>query len=552
MTKRRRADSDIRNGNKSVTHNSSAAKPAHASAAELRPDPEALGKHVAKETAWTDLPPAAYLALHRVQAREVVWQRIAAHLGTRPESLHVRYRWFGSFERGNVCVHIDRLLKGDYADEGLPAPELLEAFNEHSYRNDVAPVRRILISVGPEQTRECVAEGVLLLRVKGVPLALHIAFADPDPREVGKLTWYAGEDENSLAVLRDVAGELERHIDEHPIYAGQVITPHAEFVPIEAFGWDELILSPEVMRQLRRNTVELLDKLPLYQRNGLPLKRGLILAGPPGTGKTLAGKVLANDLVKRSLRIDLKPSRAQSPNIHELPVYEDVAGGVGLDGDRGATAKNSSEGDAAQSNVRERLLTFIWVSPRHIEGDPRTVVNVYALARRCAPAVIFFEDMDLYLKDRETHAEGNNPILGEFLNQLDGPVGNDGVITILTTNDLDSIERALRSRPGRFDVVIHFERPDAACRERLLRRYMRDHNVGRIGYKRLASDTDGLTGAELRELITLGAILAVEAKSVDEEDGTVRLKEKHLREALQMIAPSNNKPQIGFTPPPAT
>ncbi len=362
-----------------------------------------------------------------------------------------------------------------------------------------------------------------------MPLALRLEFAEMD--EPGKLTIYGPETEQGVVLVKEVYETLEHRITEYPIYAGHIITPSARFLDLEEHHWDELILDPAKLKQLRRNTVELLEKLPVYQRNKLPLKRGLILAGPPGTGKTLAGKVLAQDLAGRRLTIPLPRSRMSRFVQKTRYSY-------------GPEPEDPNNAKPALTEPIERPTTFIWISPKDIDG-PYSVEGVYNLARRCAPAVVFFEDMDLYIKDRE---EGyrDNPILGEFLNQLDGPVENAGVITILTTNYLDSIEQALKDRPGRFDVVIDFQLPDLNCRERLLKRYTANHQSSRIRWRKIAEQTDGLSGAQIRELITQAAIFALETGSLNDEQLVV-LRDKHFQKALETVN-TKSSGRIGFNP----
>ncbi|MGE3852373.1 MAG: AAA family ATPase [Planctomycetota bacterium] len=529
--------------------------------------------------AWTRLSVPDYLTLRRVQARGVYYERICAHLGVPLERVRTHYRWFSAFERANVCVQVTRFFdepagpaakkgakgggkkgkgkgkaKGKeaggaaaasngthtptgasrlWAGKGRPEVEILGDFRvRYEDDNYTTPIYVETFKTSPSDARECFADGTLLFTWRGIPMALRLEFGEYD--EAGKLTVHGPETDTAIAALQELYQEVDRRITEEPIYAGHIITPHARFLELEPHNWDELILSPDRMKELKRNTVELLEKLPIYQRNNLPLKRGLILAGPPGTGKTLAGKVLAQDLAGRRLTVPAprRPAlNAPSNLVQRVP----FAAGA----DAAATTKDK------EIRYVERPTTFLWVSPKDIEG-PYSVEAVYNLARRCTPTVVFFEDMDLYLKDRE---EGyrDNPILGEFLNQLDGPVENAGVITILTTNYLDTIEQALKDRPGRFDVVIRFDLPDAECRELLLRRYTKSYKTGKMPWTKLAGNTKEMSGAQIRELISQAAIHALEEGSLDKQQ-MVLLKESHFSRALKTLTRRSDE-RIGFNPP---
>ena len=532
--------------------------------------------------AWTRLSVPDYLSLRRMQARGVYYERICEHLGVPLERVRTHYRWFSAFERANVCVQVTRYFDpatdegpkkkgkkkakkkaskkakqkaGSAADANGATPDPgasrlwagqrrkhVEIVGDFRVRyeddNYTTPIFVETFKTSPADARECFADGTLLFRFRGIPMALRLEFGEYD--EAGKLTVHGPENDTAIAALQELYQEIDRMITEEPIYAGHIITPHARFLELEPHDWDELILSPDRMRELKRNTVELLEKLPIYQRNNLPLKRGLILAGPPGTGKTLAGKVLAQDLAGRRLTVPAPRRAALSApgNLVQRTPFAPAAAESQVAGISKAKGKG-------KIRYVDRPTTFVWVSPKDIEG-PYSVEAVYNLARRCAPSVVFFEDMDLYLKDRE---EGyrDNPILGEFLNQLDGPVENAGVITILTTNYLDTIEQALKDRPGRFDVVIRFDLPDAECRELLLRRYTAGYKAGRMPWAKLAGATKEMSGAQIRELISQAAICALEDGSLDKNQ-MVLLKESHFSRALKALTKRGDE-RIGFNPP---
>jgi ATP-dependent 26S proteasome regulatory subunit len=178
------------------------------------------------------------------------------------------------------------------------------------------------------------------------------------------------------------------------------------------------------------------------------MRRGLILAGPPGTGKTLLGKVLADTL-----------------------------------------------------NV-----SFLWVSPRHVR-NATSFQEIMSLARFVAPVVVFLEDLDLFAEERE----GNKWMgLGELMNQLDGAVDNEDIVTIATTNRLDVIEKALRNRPGRFDRIVEIGALDERCRRELFAKLLSRSSISDGEMAHLISATTDYTGAQIQELANTIYILAVD------------------------------------------
>jgi hypothetical protein len=201
---------------------------------------------------------------------------------------------------------------------------------------------------------------------------------------------------------------------------------------------DDIVLPQPVRQCIERHVEGFLKNRDRLRRLGVKTRRGLILEGPPGTGKTLLGKVLA----------DILP------------------------------------------------CSFMWVSPRHIDGA-KSFAEALEVARFTAPTVVFLEDLDLFAEDRECHG---GMALGELMNQLDGAVDNEDIVTVATTNRIEVVEKALRNRPGRFDRVLHLGEADGDCRRRLLARLLAKAAVTEPDMIRLVSVTDGYTGAQIEEL----------------------------------------------------
>jgi len=273
--------------------------------------------------------------------------------------------------------------------------------------------------------------------------------------------------------LRDLLDRLETWMDDNPHLRGAKLDARGEFLKLDrAYTWEDIVLDPATKVEIDRHIIQFLDRLPRYRTFGLPLKRGVLLAGPPGTGKTLLGKVLCS----------------------VLPT------------------------------------TFIWVSPGEI-GDPSQLQRLFALARELQPTILFLEDLDLYAGHR---GGGGEALLGELLNQLDGFPNNTGILTLATTNDPRAIEPALAERPSRFDRVIRLDPPHLPERKMLLARIMR--NVPHPGecLPEIAAATDGLTGAHLQEAVQL-AVQAALDEQCSEDTALPTVNEHHLREAVRLV-----------------
>jgi ATP-dependent 26S proteasome regulatory subunit len=125
------------------------------------------------------------------------------------------------------------------------------------------------------------------------------------------------------------------------------------------------------------------------------------------------------------------------------------------------------------------------------------VKDLFAVHRR---GVIFFDDMDVALRDRNTVKETDDQAV--FLSALDGIAVNEGVAYVFTTNcSLGLIDPAFK-RPGRIDLVMHFDLPDAALRRELIGRWHPEVRAG-IDADAAVGQTDGFSFAEVEEVKNL-------------------------------------------------
>ena len=100
------------------------------------------------------------------------------------------------------------------------------------------------------------------------------------------------------------------------------------------------------------------------------------------------------------------------------------------------------------------------------------------------------------------------------MNQLDGVVDNEDIVTIATTNRLEVIENALRNRPGRFDRVIEMDAMDSRCRKALLAKLLDGAAVSDHDMTHLIESTQDYTGAHLEELVNTLYIMAVQSEAL--------------------------------------
>lgn len=280
--------------------------------------------------------------------------------------------------------------------------------------------------------------------------------------------------------------ELVKYGEAHNFLRGQKIDPNCNFIKFNRkLGWDDLILSDKIKTEIQMNLKNLIEYREIYKKNGLQVKRGLILAGEPGTGKTVLAKILCNT-------VD---------------------------------------------------WTFIWVTSKNLES-PKRVAQIVSLARDLSPSIIFLEDIDLFGGSRESN---NNPMmLGELLNQLDGVEENTDIIVIGSTNNKEVLEKALVSRPGRFDKVIDFPLPAKAERMRMIKIFSNGLLGEDIPYlEEVASETKKKTGAQIREVVNMAIIFAVDEKSYD-ADSKLIITHDHFKKAIVAVKGKDFTAITGF------
>ena len=196
-----------------------------------------------------------------------------------------------------------------------------------------------------------------------------------------------------------------------------------------------------------------------YTKIGARIPHGILLVGPPGTGKTLLARAVAGEADVQFLSIS-------GSDFMELYV------GVGA------------------SRVRD----------------------LFAQAKKIAPAIIFIDEIDAVGRQRGTGLGGGHDEREQTLNQLlvemDGFGRTEGVIVLAATNRADILDPALL-RPGRFDRQIYVGRPDVKGRTDILKVHARNKRLDeQVDLKTVARATPGFTGADLSNLLNEAAILA--------------------------------------------
>ena len=130
--------------------------------------------------------------------------------------------------------------------------------------------------------------------------------------------------------------------------------------------------------------------------------------------------------------------------------------------------------------------------------------EIFEMARKNAPCVLFFDEVDALAADRrDLRQSAGRTLINQFLAELDGAeADNDGILILGATNAPWHIDPAFR-RPGRFDRTLFVPPPDQAARASILEVMAKKKPVGEIDLQALAKKTEGFSGADLKAVFDL-------------------------------------------------
>lgn len=244
-------------------------------------------------------------------------------------------------------------------------------------------------------------------------------------------------------------------------------------------AWDELILPESVKLELQTIQGVLEDPIGFREAWGdkVGLPKGMILTGPPGTGKTTIAKALAAS-AGYSFYV-ITPADAKS----------------------------------------------MW----HGKGEKR-IKQLYATARRNAPAIVFWDEMDAVASKRTEgpgSSQAHNSLVNQILQEIDGfETGDQVVFTAAATNRPDMLDDAIRSRLN-YQIEVPLPIPEA--RQAMIKLYM-GHFLDRCEapLEGLVERTDGMSGRDIKNLAQAIAFACTANK-------TTTVTEKELALAFERV-----------------
>ncbi|UUU20837.1 proteasome ATPase [Streptomyces sp. DSM 40750] len=190
--------------------------------------------------------------------------------------------------------------------------------------------------------------------------------------------------------------------------------------------------------EMIRDAVELPYLYPdLFKEHELRPPKGVLLYGPPGCGKTLIAKAVANSLAKKV-----------------------------------AEVTGQAQGKSFFLNIKGPELLN-----KYVGETERQIRLVFQRAREKAsegtPVIVFFDEMESLFRTRGSGVSSDveNTIVPQLLAEIDGVEGLQNVVVIGASNREDMIDPAIL-RPGRLDVKIKIERPDAEAAKDIFQKYL--------------------------------------------------------------------------------
>ncbi|TFF87074.1 AAA family ATPase [Candidatus Thorarchaeota archaeon] len=229
-----------------------------------------------------------------------------------------------------------------------------------------------------------------------------------------------------------------------------------------------------------KETVELpLLKPEVFAEVGIEPPKGVLLTGPPGTGKTLCARAVAHETNATFIRV------------------------IGS----------------------ELVQKFIG------EGA-RLVREIFMLAKEKAPAIVFVDELDAVGSHRlDIATSGDREVqrtLMQLLSELDGFEARGQVAVLGATNRPDILDPALL-RPGRFDRIIQFPKPDDKSRHEIFKIHTRGMKLEPdLNFGTLVSATEGTTGADIKAICTEAGMFTI-------RDGRVCVVQEDFRKAISKV-----------------
>ncbi|MDO8655603.1 MAG: ATP-binding protein [Nanoarchaeota archaeon] len=235
-------------------------------------------------------------------------------------------------------------------------------------------------------------------------------------------------------------------------------------VSVKEYNWGMVGGLGQVQQELIQYLQWPLENVILFESVDLEIPKGIIITGPPGNAKTTIAKIIANET-------------------------------------------NSSFYTVSPKDINSMWVGKIEQNWGRLFGMARADVQ------KGKRAIIFIDEIDGFFTNRDKmEREYQRAAFSQFCQEMDGISDLQGVVVLAATNKYQLLDEAL-IRPGRFTKRIYIDNPNEEGRKEILAIYTKKKPVENIDLKKLAKDTEGFSGAELKELCGMATYNALERYS---------------------------------------
>lgn len=323
------------------------------------------------------------------------------------------------------------------------------------------------------------------LLLPGMEDEVNVAI-EKSPRGRHEFVIYGEIKKRDKAVVLELANLTRKLVREKSIYRGRAVsikvndageldveTP-PEFMDVRDTDEYSLVFDQDIHDKIRVNLLTPITHTAEVKRNNIPLKRGILLHGRYGTGKSLTARMVAN--------------------------------------------------------VAERHgWTFILLD--RVVG----LKEALELGKRYSPAVIFAEDIDRVLSERDEAAN-------DLINTIDGVLSKKSqIMVVLTTNFVENINQVML-RPGRLDAVIELRAPGPEAVQRLIRHYGGNLIAKGADLTKSGLALDGQIPATIREVVDRSKLAMISRGGNTLNDDDIHISALTMKDHIELLAPKNKEP----------
>ena len=213
---------------------------------------------------------------------------------------------------------------------------------------------------------------------------------------------------------------------------------------------------------LQTDVIDIIHNPEEYKKHGLGLPNGMLLYGPPGCGKTFFAERFAEE---------------------------------------------------TGYNFRKVITSDL--ASIYVHGTQEKIGRIFDEARKNAPTILFFDELDAMTPDRESAQHSYSSEVNEFLSQLNN-CGDSGVFVIGSTNKPQLLDKAIL-RAGRLEKHFYIPPPDFEARRAMFEIYLKNRPLDfGIDYNILATLTENYVSGDIRFIVDEASRLAIKSPSIED------------------------------------